>query len=202
MKIKSATFVTSFPHLGAMPDSVSPEFAFIGRSNVGKSSLINMLTGRKNLAKTSSKPGKTRLINSFLINDYWTLIDLPGYGFAKVSKKKRRGFGDMITEYLEQRKQLMCAFVLIDIRIPPQAIDLEFLDWCAVKQIPMAIIFTKCDKMKMTKLHLQRETFKAALYERGWEEMPMTFESSSVKFDGRDEILKFVRKLLSNVKHN
>lgn len=155
-----------------------------------------MLVQRKNLAKTSSKPGKTRLINTFLINDKWSLIDLPGYGFAKVSKKKRSLFGDMITEYLEKRSQLYCAFVLIDLRIPPQAIDLEFLDWCVVKQVPIALIFTKCDKLKATKRHTQRETFFAALYQRGWEEMPPFFETSAVKFEGREDILDFIKKTM------
>ncbi len=196
MHIKSATFNTSYPRFKDMPETQFPEFAFIGRSNVGKSSLINMLVQRKNLAKTSSKPGKTRLINSFMINDSWNLIDLPGYGYAKVSKKKRNMFGDMITEYLEQREQLFCAFVLIDLRIPPQPIDLEFMDWCVVKEVPIAIIFTKCDKLKTTKRHTQRETFLAALYQRGWEQVPHFFESSSVKSEGREEILDFISNVM------
>jgi len=200
MNIKSATFTKSFPHFSEMPNSQLPEFAFIGRSNVGKSSLINMITQRKNLAKTSSKPGKTRLINAFDINGTWTLIDLPGYGFAKVSKKKRQGFGDMITKYLEKRRQLMCAFVLIDSRIPPQAIDLEFLEWCVVKEVPIALIFTKCDKLKKTARDIQRETFKATLFERGWEEVPMAIDTSAVKHEGREEILSLISDLLKPAK--
>jgi len=198
MHIKSATFTTSYPRLEDMPNSTMPEFAFIGRSNVGKSSLINMLVQRKNLAKTSSKPGKTRLINAFLINESWSLIDLPGYGFAKVSKRKRHLFGDMITEYLQNRKTLYCAFVLIDMRIPPQQIDLEFLDWCALKEVPIALIFTKCDKLKATKRHMNRETFFAALFQRGWEEIPPHIESSAAKNEGREEILKFIQKTIKS----
>lgn len=179
-----------------MPFSQEPEFAFIGRSNVGKSSLINMLCNRKNLAKTSQKPGKTQLVNAFHINNTWRLIDLPGYGFAKVSQKKKGKFSDMILEYLSERKNLYCSFVLIDSRIPPQKIDLEFLDWCVVKEVPVAIVFTKSDKMNKTKLAFNTETFKAALFQRGWEELPPCFITSSAKHKGKDEVLDFINSIL------
>ncbi|MCB9246019.1 MAG: YihA family ribosome biogenesis GTP-binding protein [Flavobacteriales bacterium] len=197
MQIKSATFVQSYPEFSSMPEKGLPEFAFIGRSNVGKSSLINMLTERKDLAKTSSKPGKTRLINSFLINGEWNLIDLPGYGFAQVSRKTRARFGDMIQDYLKERRQLHCAFVLIDSRIPPQAIDLEFLDWCAISEVPIAIVLTKTDKSKNTQNQENRELLRAALFKRGWEELPELFESSAVKRNGRTEILTYIDRILN-----
>lgn len=155
-----------------------------------------MLTSRKDLAKTSSKPGKTRLINSFLINGDWNLVDLPGYGFAQVSRKTRAQFGDMIQDYLKERRQLLCAFVLIDSRIPPQSIDLEFLDWCAISGVPIAVVFTKTDKNKPTQNQENRELFKAALYKRGWEEMPPFFDSSAVKRNGQEEILGFIKDVL------
>lgn len=197
MHIKSAKFVRSYSRFSDMKPDHRPEFAFIGRSNVGKSSLINFLTNKKNLAKTSSKPGKTQLINQFVINDQWSIIDLPGYGYAKVSKKRRSKFQDLITDYLENSQQLYCAFVLIDSRIPPQAIDLEFLEWCAVKEVPVAIVFTKTDKLSTTKMMENTENFKAALYQNGWEEIPSTFVTSSAKRTGKEELMNFVSEVLS-----
>ncbi|MEO0526864.1 MAG: ribosome biogenesis GTP-binding protein YihA/YsxC, partial [Bacteroidota bacterium] len=146
MKIKSADFVISNSNVEKCPKEPLPEYAFIGRSNVGKSSLINMLTQRKSLAKTSGRPGKTQLINHFKINDNWFLVDLPGYGYARVSKKDKKTFQKYITDYFEKRKQLVCAFVLIDIRHEPQKVDLEFMEWMGTHMIPFSIIFTKADK--------------------------------------------------------
>lgn len=179
-----------------MPDDRRPEFAFIGRSNVGKSSLINMLCNRKSLAKTSSIPGKTQLINRFLINDHWCIIDLPGYGFAQVSTRKKAKFGEMISEYLSARRNLIQVFVLIDSRIPPQVIDLEFIQWCGEEQVPFAVVFTKTDKLSPPKLSLALEHFKAALYQNGWEVLPEMFVTSSAKHSGRDELLNHIEGLL------
>jgi GTP-binding protein len=192
MLIKTAEFVTSFADFHKMKESQVPEFAFIGRSNVGKSSLINMLCGRKGLAKTSSKPGKTQLINIFNINDHWRLIDLPGYGYAKVSRKKRGTFSDMITDYLGLRKNLITAFVLIDSRIPPQSIDLEFIEWCAENEVPFSIVFTKIDKPKKKELTKNMADFTAALHAQGWENLPPIFTSSSEKGSGKKELLDYV----------
>jgi len=198
MQIKSAKFVRSYYRFSDMKLDSRPEFAFIGRSNVGKSSLINFLTNRKNLAKTSSKPGKTQLINQFLVNDAWTLIDLPGYGYAKVSKRARSKFQELITDYLENSKQLYCAFVLIDSRIPPQAIDLEFLEWCVMKEVPIAIVFTKTDKLSTTKAMENTEHFKAALYQNGWEEIPPCFMTSSAKKIGNEELMDFIARTIKS----
>lgn len=195
MTIKTAKFIKSYPSLEKMPKSELPEFAFIGRSNVGKSSLINMLANKKNLAKTSSTPGKTQLINHFLIDDTWNLIDLPGYGFAKVHSRKKSKFSEMILEYLENRKNLYSAFVLIDCRLKPQNIDLEFIEWCGVKQVPFQIIFTKSDKMKKTALAENIGLFEAALYQQGWEELPKRFVSSSKDRNGKDDITDFITSL-------
>lgn len=198
MQIKSAKFIRSYSRFSDMKPDGRPEFAFIGRSNVGKSSLINFLANRKNLAKTSSKPGKTQLINQFLVNDQWTLIDLPGYGYAKVSKRRRSKFQDLITDYLQNSKQLYCAFVLIDSRIPPQAIDLEFLEWCAVNEIPVAIVFTKTDKLSTTKVMENTENFKAALYQNGWEDIPQSFLTSASKRIGNEELMEFITGVLKS----
>ena len=159
MRVKSASFVVSNAKVSECPKSSLPEFAFIGRSNVGKSSLINMLTGRKQLAKTSGKPGKTQLINHFMINKQWHLVDLPGYGYARVSKKIKKEFQSYITSYFLERKQLVCAFVLIDIRHEPQAIDLEFMEWMGTQQIPFAIVFTKADKLAESKIAEKHNIF-------------------------------------------
>ena len=195
MTIKTAKFIKSYPALDKMPETDLPEFAFIGRSNVGKSSLINMITNKKNLAKTSSTPGKTQLINHFLIDDSWNLIDLPGYGFAKVHSRKKSKFSVMILEYLESRKNLYSAFVLIDCRLKPQSIDLEFIEWCGIKQVPFQIIFTKSDKMKKTALAENIGLFEAALYQQGWEELPKRFVSSSKDRNGKDDIIEFISEL-------
>ena len=160
------------------PDSRLPEYAFIGRSNVGKSSLINMLTDRKNLAKTSGKPGKTQLINHFLINDSWHLVDLPGYGYAKVSKSSKKTFQKFITAYFEQREQMLCAFVLVDSRHSPQSIDMEFMLWLGEHGVPFNIIFTKADKLKPKALERNIHDYKAQLLEF-WTEMPAYFITSS-----------------------
>lgn len=196
MKIKSAKFVRSYPTYEQMSDRPVPEFAFIGRSNVGKSSLINYLTNRKNLALTSSKPGKTQLINQFLINDQWHLIDLPGYGYAKVSQKKRDKFSDLIQDYLLHRKQLMTAFVLIDSRLDPQAIDLEFIEWLGVNEIPFSIVFTKADKPNKTALMKNTELFKAAMYKSGWEDLPEMFITSASGRQGDKPLLKYISDLM------
>lgn len=194
MKIKSAEFVISNSEVSKCPDSKLPEYAFIGRSNVGKSSLINMLTERKNLAKTSGRPGKTQLINHFLINDSWHLVDLPGYGYARVSKSAKKTFQKFITAYFEQRPQMICAFVLIDSRHKPQPIDLEFMQWLGEHQVPFCIIFTKADKMKPKALERNIEDYKAVMLE-SWAEMPTYFITSSSNNTGRDEVLDFIENI-------
>ncbi len=196
MAIKSAKFIKSYATIEKMAKSDIPEFAFIGRSNVGKSSLINMITNKGNLAKTSSKPGKTQLINQFSIDDKWNLIDLPGYGFAKVHARKKAKFSTMILEYLENRRNLYSAFILIDSRIPPQRIDLEFIEWCGIKQVPFQIVFTKSDKMKKTALAENIGLLEAALYQQGWEELPQRFVTSSKSRDGKDDLVGFIESLL------
>jgi GTP-binding protein len=195
MKINTAEFVQSSPHHEQCPDTQLPEFAFIGRSNVGKSSLINLLTGRKNLAKTSAKPGKTQLINHFLVNEQWHLVDLPGYGWAQVSKTKRHGWSQMIESYLLQRRQLMNLFVLIDSRLPPQKIDMEFIDWLGVKQIPFAIIFTKVDKQSINKTQRSIAIFKRDM-QQTWAELPPLFMSSAVDRTGKENILEYIEQVL------
>ena len=191
MKIKSAEFLVSNQDVAKCPQNKIPEYAFIGRSNVGKSSLINMLTSRKSLAKTSGKPGKTQLINHFIINNAWYLVDLPGYGYAKVSKSSKRIFQKFITEYFEQRKQLIAAFVLIDIRHKPQIIDLNFMEWLGSNQIPFAIIFTKVDKLKPKNVDEYLTSYKDILLET-WEELPQYFETSSSKSIGKKDLLSYI----------
>ncbi len=198
MTIKSAKFIKSYATIEKMETSDKPEFAFIGRSNVGKSSLINMLANQKSLAKTSSKPGKTQLINEFNINNVWTLIDLPGYGFAKVNDRKKARFSAMIMDYLENRKNLYSAFVLVDARLKPQRIDLEFVEWCGVKQVPFQIIFTKTDKIKKTQLAENVGLFEAAMYKQGWEDLPNRFITSSKNGAGKDEVLDFIEGLVKS----
>ncbi len=182
------------------PNEPLPEYAFIGRSNVGKSSLINMLTDRKNLAKTSGKPGKTQLINHFKINENWFLVDLPGYGYAKVSKKAKSTFQKFITAYFEQRQQLVSAFVLIDIRHEPQKIDLEFMEWLGENQIPFSIIFTKADKLKPKAIERNVNNYIDALLEGVWEEAPNYFITSSSSKTGRDEVLNYIEEINSQIK--
>lgn len=173
------------------PNNKLPEYAFIGRSNVGKSSLINMLTNRKSLAKTSGRPGKTQLINHFIINKNWYLVDLPGYGYARVSKSTKKIFQKFITAYFEKRKQLVSAFVLVDIRHEPQPIDLEFMEWLGENMIPFSIIFTKADKLKPNAITKHVEDYKTVLLET-WEEMPNYFVTSSTKKIGQDELLNYI----------
>lgn len=194
MDIKTATFVVSNTAVDQCPGGLRPEYAFIGRSNVGKSSLINMLTHRKNLAKTSGKPGKTQLINHFLINEDWHLVDLPGYGYAQTGKKKRRTFQQIITSYFKQRQQLISAFVLIDSRHKPQQIDLEFMHWLGENQIPFGVIFTKTDKLKPKALTQNIAHYKAVLAET-WDPLPPYFLTSSVKQKGKEEVLTYIEKI-------
>ncbi len=195
MKIKTAQFVVSNTDWRKCP-SDKPEFAFIGRSNVGKSSLINMLTGRKTLAKTSGKPGKTRLINHFLINERWFLVDLPGYGWAKVGKKQRSRFEEIITGYLLNSPQLTCVFVLIDIRLEPQPIDLEFINWLGENGLPLALVFTKADKQSRNKNLRAVQIFEKALL-ASWEELPPRFITSAAKGTGREELLGYIDSILA-----
>lgn len=194
MMIKSAEFVMSNSRVENCPDSRLPEYAFIGRSNVGKSSLINMLTERKSLAKTSAKPGKTQLINHFLINKDWHLVDLPGYGYAKVSKSVKKTFQKFITAYFEKREQMICAFVLIDSRHEPQNIDLEFMQWLGERQIPFCIIFTKADKLKPKALERNIKNYEIQMLET-WAEMPQFFVSSATSGIGKDEILEYINSV-------
>lgn len=175
------------------PEPDKPEFAFIGRSNVGKSSLINMLTNQKKLAKTSARPGKTQLINHFLINGGWYLVDLPGYGYAKVSKAHKETFQTYIIDYVLRRENLYCLFVLIDSRHEPQKIDMEFINWLGEKEIPFALIFTKCDKLGKNTLAQNVSHYKEELL-KYWEELPPVFLSSSLVGAGRDEILSFIEQ--------
>ncbi|MCB0382384.1 MAG: YihA family ribosome biogenesis GTP-binding protein [Psychroserpens sp.] len=191
MLIKTAEFVISNSDVDRCPKDYLPEYAFIGRSNVGKSSLINMLTNHKNLAKTSGRPGKTQLINHFLINKNWFLVDLPGYGYAKVSKTAKKKFQKFITNYFEKRKQLVSAFVLVDIRHEPQKIDLEFMEYLGLSEIPFSIIFTKADKLKPKAIERHVADYCQELL-KSWEELPPYFVSSSSKGIGRDDILQFI----------
>lgn len=192
MKITSAEFVISNQDVKRCPNSGIPEYAFIGRSNVGKSSLINMLTNKKSLAKTSGRPGKTQLINHFLINKSWHLVDLPGYGYARVSKTSKAKFQKFITKYFEQRKQLISGFVLVDVRHEPQPIDVEFMEWLGESGIPFSIIFTKSDKLKPNALERNVEAYKKYLTEGSWEEMPPHFVTSSSNNQGKEELLEYI----------
>lgn len=192
MKIKSADFVMSNSNVAKCPNEPIPEYAFIGRSNVGKSSLINMLTERKSLAKTSGRPGKTQLINHFKINNNWFLVDLPGYGYARVSKKDKKTFQKYITDYFLQRKQLVCAFVLVDIRHEPQKIDLEFMEWLGENAVPFALIFTKADKLKPDAATRNIEAYMKTLLDGVWEEAPQYFVTSSLKHIGNEDLLSFI----------
>ena len=196
MRVKSASFVVSNAKVSDCPKSSLPEFAFIGRSNVGKSSLINMLTDRKQLAKTSGKPGKTQLINHFLINKNWHLVDLPGYGYARVSKKTKKEFQSYITSYFLERKQLINAFVLIDIRHEPQAIDMEFMEWMGTQQIPFSIIFTKADKLSENKIDATVSAYLNTMLEGVWAKTPPHFLTSATSNKGKEEVLSYVGSLL------
>ena len=193
MEIKTAQFAISNTEVAKCPAPKLPEYAFIGRSNVGKSSLINMLCDRKALAKTSGKPGKTQLINHFIINDNWYLVDLPGYGYAQVSKNKKEEWEEFIKEYIIKRKNLMCLMVLIDSRIPMQKIDLEFMNWLGENGIPFVIVFTKMDKLTKTKIKDNIEAYKTEM-SSFWEELPTFFYTSAEKKEGRKELLDFIDK--------
>ena len=193
MQIKSADFIISNTDYTLCPKVDMPEYAFIGRSNVGKSSLINLITNKKQLAKISGKPGKTQLINHFLINKEWYLVDLPGYGYATVSKTQKQEFQKIIFSYLENRENLMCLFVLLDCRHKPQKIDLEFMKWLGEKQIPFLMIFTKIDKLGKTELKKNIENYKTEMLKQ-WEEIPQTFFASVPKRKGSKEILDFIEK--------
>ena len=195
MEIKEAKFVISNSTFKACPDSTLKEVAFIGRSNVGKSSLINMLCENKKLAKTSSTPGKTQLINHFLINENWHLVDLPGYGFAKVSKKQRAVFHKMINDYLELRHQLVNTFVLIDARLKPQQIDLDFLCHLGAQGIPFSIVFTKTDKLKPQELKLNVAAFQDKMFQF-WEELPPMFQTSAQKKSGQTALLDYIESIV------
>lgn len=196
MIIRTAEFKCSSQKLSQCPTEQMKEFAFIGRSNVGKSSLINMLTGRTSLAKVSGKPGKTRLINHFVINSEWALVDLPGYGYARASKSLRDEFSEIITSYILNREELVCLFVLIDSRLEPQKIDLRFLAFLGESGVPFTIIFTKSDKISQAQLNRNVKAFKAVMSEE-WEELPEMFITSSETGKGRDEVLDYIEKLLT-----
>ena len=198
MEIKKAEFVISAPMVSMCPKDTKPEYAFIGRSNVGKSSLINMLTNNKRLAKTSATPGKTLLINHFIINNEWYLVDLPGYGFAKRSKTEIQKLDQMIRGYILQREQLTNVFVLVDVRLEPQPIDLEFIQWLGESGIPFAIVFTKADKLSAAKVNQNVEAYKKVLSET-WEELPPMFVTSAEKKQGRDEILDYIEQINGEV---
>ena len=201
MEIKTAEFTLSAPTVGMCPQDTKPEYAFIGRSNVGKSSLINMLTNHKKLAKTSATPGKTLLINHFIINREWYLVDLPGYGYAKRSKKEIDKLDQMIRGYILQREQLVNVFVLVDVRLEPQKIDLEFIEWLGVSSVPFAIIFTKADKLTPNKARQAVEDYKKTLLET-WEELPPIFLTSAEKREGRDEVLQYIDDINRSLKDN
>lgn len=194
MQINKSEFLESNTDYNLCPRQNKPEYAFIGRSNVGKSSLINMLSNNSRLAKVSSKPGKTRLINHFLINDQWYLVDLPGYGWAKVAKTEREQWDKMIKDYLQYRQNLLCVFVLIDSRIEPQQIDLQFLEWLGTHDVPFVMIFTKTDKQTYSKILQTVNNYKKKLLET-WDELPTIFTSSSVLQTGKKEILEFIDDL-------
>ena len=201
MEVKNAVFVVSNSDYRKCPDTGKPEYAFIGRSNVGKSSLINMLTRNKGLARTSVRPGKTQLINHFLINNEWYLVDLPGYGYARTSKTSRAAWQKMITEYLTGREPLVNTFVLIDSRIPPQKIDLEFISFLGRNGVPLAVVFTKVDKQNQSETARNVNTFKQALLEE-WEDLPTMFLTSSVSGTGRDKVLGFIEQCNALVNEN
>ena len=200
MEVISATFVVSNTEVGKCPKGYLPEYAFIGRSNVGKSSLINMLTNQKQLAMTSQKPGKTQLINHFLINNEWYLVDLPGYGYAQRGKTGRSTMQKIIEDYIAKRSQLTCLFVLIDCRHEPQKIDLAFMEWLGESGVPFVIIFTKTDKISKGKLASNVEFYQNKMYET-WEELPVMLFSSAEKKEGREEILIFIDSINKNINH-
>ena len=197
MVIKSADFLVSSQEYTKCPPAKLPEFAFIGRSNVGKSSLINMMVQRKDLAKVSGTPGKTQTINHFIVNKQWYLVDLPGYGFAKVSRESRWQFGQMIENYLQHRENLMCTFVLLDSRLPLQKNDADFINWVGGKGLPLALVLTKTDKLKPAELSKSREGIEQALLQT-WESLPPLFVTSAEKKSGREELLDFIAQAIQS----
>jgi GTP-binding protein len=198
MNVAHAEFVVSNTRVDHCPKSKLPEYAFIGRSNVGKSSLINMLCNRKRLAKTSSRPGKTQLINHFLINNKWHLVDLPGYGYARASKTQKKTFQKFITDYFNKRKELVSAFLLIDIRHEPQTPDLDFMRWLGENYIPFTIVFTKADKIKEREIEKKVSDYLEKLKE-DWESLPKYFITSSEKRLGRDELLGYIHEINESI---
>ncbi|MEY2963997.1 MAG: hypothetical protein RL754_1258 [Bacteroidota bacterium] len=198
MKIKSAEFLKSSSKISECPAPIKNEYAFIGRSNVGKSSLINMLMERKDLAKTSGRPGKTQLINHFEVNEKWYLVDLPGYGYAKTSKTKRAEFQTMITNYIKHRENLINTFVLVDSRHDPQKIDLEFMEWCGMEGVPFSIVFTKIDKLGSSALMKQIARYKKKLLLQ-WEALPPVFMTSAEGKSGREEVLRYIDSLNDSI---
>ena len=199
MEVKTAEFVISAPVVNMCPADTKPEYAFIGRSNVGKSSLINMLCRNKKLAKTSATPGKTLLINHFIINKEWYLVDLPGYGYAKRSKTEIAKLDRMIRGYILQRHQLVSVFVLVDVRLEPQDIDVEFINWLGQSGVPFCIVFTKADKLSQGKVNTNVEEYKRKLLET-WEELPPYIVTSSENKQGRDELLEYIEKINKELK--
>jgi GTP-binding protein len=197
MEILRAEFVSSHADVQKCPPPDKPEFAFIGRSNVGKSSLINMLTNRKYLAKTSGTPGKTQTINHFIINDSWYIVDLPGYGYANVSKDKRYEFGKIIEQYILKRENLHCLMILLDVRLEPQKIDLGFIEWCGTKEIPICLVFTKADKLTKNQLQKNLATYKKTLL-LAWEELPPIVVTSATEKTGKDDLLIFIGNALAD----
>lgn len=195
MEITAAEFIISNTQVSKCPLPDKPEFAFIGRSNVGKSSLINMLTDRKNLAKTSSTPGKTQTINHFLINKKWYLVDLPGYGYATVSKTTKEGWSRMIESYFKERENVSCTFILIDSRLEPQKKDIDFINWLGGLGIPIALVLTKIDKIKQSELAKSKKNFENRLL-KDWEELPPVFITSAEKKTGRDHLLDFIEEAI------
>ncbi|RLD51723.1 MAG: YihA family ribosome biogenesis GTP-binding protein [Bacteroidetes bacterium] len=200
MQIKTAKFVISNTDYLKCPQTKLPEYAFIGRSNVGKSSLINMLVDRKNLAKTSGTPGKTQLINHFIINENWHIVDLPGFGYAKTSKKNRKSWEGMISSYLLHRENLVATFILIDSRLEPQKIDLEFISWLGEKELPFFLVFTKTDKLTKTRLATNIKAYREFLLTQ-WEELPVSILTSAKTKSGKDGILDIIESLNEEIGH-
>ena len=196
MQIKSAEFTISNTEVSKCPLDGKPEFAFIGRSNVGKSSLINMLTSKKGLAKTSGTPGKTQLINHFLINEHWYLVDLPGYGYAKVSRTQRSSFERFIADFLTKRETLFNIFVLLDARLEPQTIDIEFMNWCGQKGLPFSMVFTKIDKLSSTALQKNLAKYKKEMLKH-WAELPPVFTTSAESGFGKEPLLNYIEQILA-----
>jgi GTP-binding protein len=194
MEITEAKYTGSFPTLELCPEAKLPEYAFIGRSNVGKSSLINLICDRKGLAHVSKKPGKTQAINFYLMDESWYLVDLPGYGYAKTGRKKRSAFSRMISDYILKRPTLQCAFVLIDANVPPQDLDVEFINWLGENQVPFVLVYTKIDRLTKNQLESNLAAIRTTLLE-SWTELPQEFITSSEHSIGKEEIFKFIKKV-------